>query len=185
MRVPLAVPTLCLVLAGALSGPADLSGQALEAVHVGALDLGRPAAAGARGALPVPLPVTAGAPQEGGSTAALVGGGLAGGAVGAVAGFYLGALMASGDDGDDLDFLSGAVAGAVIGEGLLLPLGVHLANRQAGSYTTSALVSLGLAAAGLAALEAVHYDPPGAPIVLIVVPVAQIAASIAIERATD
>jgi hypothetical protein len=62
---------------------------------------------------------------------------------------------------------------------------VHLANGSRGSYTTSALASLGIAAAGLLALQAVHYDPPGAPIVLIAVPVAQIATSIAIERATD
>lgn len=187
-RVPLAlqVAVASLFLVGAFRGPADLAGQSLDAVHVGARDLGRSQAGEARAAPPVFLAVgSAGARQEAGATAALVGAGLAGGAVGAVAGFYLGALMASGDDGGDLDFLSGAVAGAAIGEGLLLPYGVHLANRKAGSYPVSALVSLGLAAAGLAALEAVHYDPPGAPIVLVAVPVAQIAASIAIERATE
>lgn len=115
----------------------------------------------------------------------LVIGGVAGGAIGTVAGGYLVALMASDDDGDDLDFLSGAVAGAAIGEGLLLPLGVHLASHQAGTYTFSALASLGLTAVGLLALEAVHYDPPGAPIVLVAIPVAQIATSIMIERATE
>jgi hypothetical protein len=102
-------------------------------------------------------------------------GGLAGGAVGVVGGFFVGALLASDDDGDDLDVLSGGVAGATIGEGLLLPLGVNLANGGRGAYTTSALASLGIAAAGLLALQAVHYDPPGAPIVLIAVPVAQLA----------
>lgn len=112
-------------------------------------------------------------------------GGLAGGAVGLVGGFYVGAVLASDDDGDDLDVLSGGVAGATIGEGLLVPLGVHIANGGRGSYTTSALASLGIAAAGLLALQAVHYDPPGAPIVLVAVPVAQILTSIAIERATD
>jgi hypothetical protein len=35
------------------------------------------------------------------------------------------------------------------------------------------------------ALEAAHYDPPAAPIILIAVPIAQLMASIAIERATD
>jgi hypothetical protein len=119
------------------------------------------------------------------SSPALALGGLLGGAVGFVGGFYAGALMADGDDGDDLDFLSGGVAGATIGEGLLLPLGVHVANGQRGSYLHSAAASLGIAAAGLLALEALHYDPPGAPIVLVAVPVAQLAASIAIERATD
>lgn len=115
----------------------------------------------------------------------LAAGGLAGGAVGAVGGFYVGAVLASDDDDDDLEFLSGGVAVATIGEGLLLPLGVHIANGSRGSYGKSALVSLGIAAAGLLALQAVHYDPPGAPIVLVAVPVAQLATSIAIERATD
>jgi hypothetical protein len=119
------------------------------------------------------------------SAPVLTAGGIAGGAVGFVGGFYVGALLAFDDDGDDLDFLSGGVAGATIGEGLLLPLGVNLANGGRGAYTTSALASLGIAAAGLFALQAVHYDPPGAPIVLIAVPVAQLATSIAIERATD
>jgi hypothetical protein len=102
-----------------------------------------------------------------------------------VGGFYVGALLASDDDGDDLDVLSGGVAVATIGEGLLLPLGVHIANGSRGSYGKSALTSLGIAAAGLLALQALHYDPPGAPIVLVAVPVAQLATSIAIERATD
>lgn len=112
-------------------------------------------------------------------------GGLLGGAAGFVGGFYVGALLADGDDADDLDFLSGGVAGATIGEGLLLPLGVHLANDRQGSFLTSAAASLAIAAAGLLALQAAHYDPPAAPIVLVAVPVAQLVASIAIERATD
>jgi hypothetical protein len=37
----------------------------------------------------------------------------------------------------------------------------------------------------LLALETAHYDPPAAPIILVAVPIAQLAASIAIERATD
>lgn len=115
----------------------------------------------------------------------LVSGGLVGGVVGLVGGFYVGAVLASDEDADDLDFLSGGVAGATVGEGLLLPLGVHIANGRRGSYMTSALASLGLAAAGLLALEVSHYDPPAAPIILVAVPVAQLAASIAIERATD
>lgn len=112
-------------------------------------------------------------------------GGLLGGAAGFVGGFYVGALLADGDEANDLDFLSGGVAGATIGEGLLLPLGVHIANDRQGSYLTSAAASLGIAAAGLLALEAAHYDPPAAPIVLVAVPIAQLVTSIAIERATD
>jgi hypothetical protein len=118
-------------------------------------------------------------------TPALALGGLLGGAVGIVGGFYLGAALADGEDTNDLDFLSGGVAGAAIGEGLLLPAGVHVANDSRGSYTLSAAASLGIAAAGLLALEALHYDAPGAPIVLVAVPIAQLVTSVAIERATD
>jgi hypothetical protein len=115
----------------------------------------------------------------------LAAGGLVGGGLGVLGGFTVGVALASDEDDDDLDLLGGGVAGATIGEGLLLPLGVHLANGRRGSYMTSALVSLGLAAVGLLALDTAHYDPPTAPIVLIAVPIAQIATSIAIERATD
>jgi len=146
-----------------------------------------PMVAHAQGSAPTELRLEWSSPEfaQSRSTPALAAGGLIGGAVGVVGGFYAGAVLASDDDADDLDFLSGGVAGATIAEGLLLPLGVHVANGSRGSYMSSALASLGLAAAGLLALEAAHYDPPAAPIILIAVPIAQLAASIAIERATD
>lgn len=125
-------------------------------------------------------------PLDAGTTARLAGAGILGGTIGLVSGLYLGAVMSGADDaGEDLDWLSGAVAGAAVGEGLLLPLGVHLANGGEGSWTEAAVASLGIAALGLLALEAVHYDPPGAPVILVAVPLSQLAASIAIERATD
>lgn len=138
------------------------------------------AAAPAAGQTPYAVAPVAAAP-EARSTAALVGGGLLGGAVGLVGGFYLGAALAD-SDGEDLDFLSGGVAGAAIGEGILLPLGVHVANGRRGDALVSSAVSLGIAAAGLLALEAAHYDPPWAPAIAVAVPVTQLVASIAIER---
>jgi hypothetical protein len=146
-----------------------------------------PAAAHAQGGAPAELRLEWASPgfAQSRSTPALAAGGLIGGAVGALGGFYVGAILGSDDDDDDLDFLGTGVAVGTIGEGLLLPLGVHIANGSRGSYRTSGLVSLGLAAGGLLALEAAHYDPPAAPIILIAVPIAQLAASIAIERATD
>lgn len=145
-----------------------------------------PAAAMAQGGAPAELRLEWASPgfAQSRSTPALAAGGLVGGAVGALGGFYVGAILGS-DDDDDLDFLGTGVAVGTIGEGLLLPLGVHIANGGRGSYMSSALASLGLAAGGLLALEAAHYDPPAAPIILIAVPIAQLAASIAIERATD
>lgn len=112
---------------------------------------------------------------------ALAAAGLLGGAVGAVGGGYLGALMAS-DQDEDLDEVAAALAGAAVGEALLLPLGVHLADGRRGGYWSAALVSAGLAGAGVAAMAASGWNPPVVPIVLVVVPVAQVGLSIAIER---
>lgn len=115
------------------------------------------------------------------STPALVGGGLLAGAAGAAAGGVIGALV-TGDDGEDLDFLAGAAVGVAVGEGLGLPLGVHLAAGRRGSYTKAALVSLALAGAGLVALQATHWEAPAAPAIVIAVPVGQLVASIRNER---
>lgn len=174
---------LSLALIACFLAPADLSAQRSGDLRADVRDLvagAPPATAGALASIAGPRA----RPADGRSTPALIGAGLLGGAVGVVAGGYLGALITD-DEAGDLDFLSGALYGAAIGEGLLLPLGVHLADDGDGSYPTAALASLALAGAGLLVLEAVHYDAPGAPIVLVAVPVAQIAAAIAIERATD
>ena len=123
---------------------------------------------------------------DAGTAAKLTGAGLLGGAIGLVGGAYLGALIAhDGDCAECLEELGGALVGGTAGEALLLPLGVHLANGSRGSYWTAALVSAGLAAAGVVTMKAAHWDPPTVPIVLVAVPVAQLATSIAIERATD
>lgn len=170
-----------ILLAGLL--PSQAAAQSRDRVYATALDLSTEHRVPS--ALPDPSWTAIMPPSKGRATGALVAGGLAGGAVGVLGGFYIGALIGSDENNDDLDFLSTGVAGAAIGEGLLLPLGVHLANRKAGGYMASALLSLGLSAAGLLILEAVHYDSPGAPIVLLVIPLAQIGTSIAIERATE
>ena len=124
---------------------------------------------------------------DAGTAAKLAGAGILGGAVGFFGGAYLGAWMSgSGNRSvDDLEFLRGMLVGATIGEGLLLPAGVHIANGSRGRYWTSALVSVGIAAAGVGLREAAHGDPPAAPAIAVAVPLAQLATSIAIERATD
>jgi hypothetical protein len=120
------------------------------------------------------------------TAAKLTGAGILGGAVGLVGGAHLGALIAHNDNcADCLEELRGALVVGTAGEALLLPLGVHLANGSRGSYWKAALVSAGLAVTGVAIIEAAHWDPPTAPIVAVVVPIAQLVTSIAIERATD
>ena len=123
------------------------------------------------------------AAQEGGpSTLALAGGGLLGGAAGFFGGGFLGAVIACDqDDTADEGFcaIGGFVVGASIGESALIPLGVHLANGRRGNYGLSLLASAAIAGVGLAVAI-----PQGEGAWLIPVPLAQIASSIAIERAT-
>ena len=77
------------------------------------------------------------------------------------------------------DRILGAFFGALAGESLAIPLGVHLGNRSEGDAGPALAASLGIAAAGLGA--AVLSREGG---VLLAIPVLQIAASIAIERHT-
>ncbi len=144
-----------------------------------------------RGALkeeaPAPLEIGAAGDLDAGTAARMGGAGILGGAVGLFGGAYLGAWIGDtqGDGIDDLDSVVGALIGAAIGESTLLPLGVHVANRGRGSYWKSTLVSVGLAAGGVGLLEAAHWDAPAVPIIAVAVPLAQLGAAIAIERATD
>jgi hypothetical protein len=111
-------------------------------------------------------------------------GGLAGGAVGFFAFGYAGALLADryADDGSDgWEALGGFAIGAVVGESVLLPLGVHIANRRQGDFATSLLVSAGIAAAGIGLTAAV--EDMGI-VFLPAIPVAQLISTIAIERKT-
>lgn len=110
--------------------------------------------------------------------ALLVVGGIVGGAVGVFGGGLIGALL-TGNDCEDCA-IYGAVYGGAAGGSALLPLGVHVANRERGNLGLSLLSSLAIGGVGLAiALEANEAA------VLIPVPVLQIVSSILIERATE
>jgi hypothetical protein len=114
-------------------------------------------------------------------TPGLVLAGLGGGTMG----FFGGGLIGWGVGGgnsicrDDACGLEGAAYGAVIGESLLLPLAVHLADHRHGSYWLSLIASAGIGAVGILAINATNDASP-----LIAVPIAQIISSILIERAT-
>ena len=71
------------------------------------------------------------------------------------------------------------VYGFVRDGSVALPLGVHLAKHRRGNYGLSLLASLAIGAVGLGATVA-----SGDGRIMIAVPVAQLASSIAIERAT-
>ena len=111
----------------------------------------------------------------------LVGAGLLTGTIGFFAGGFLGAEIdkAGSDDYEEWNGLYGFVVGAPIGESLLLPVGVHLANGRRGNFPLSLLASVGIAGAGIFVAIAAEE-----PYVLLAIPILQLAACTAIERST-
>jgi hypothetical protein len=124
-----------------------------------------------------------GAPGNAGGLSRPVLGGLAAGALGAGLGFLGGLAAYSACEGDEVCLLP-ALAGAIIGETLALPLGVHLAEGRRGSYPLGALASAGITAAGLGAMSLVGNSGAPAQGIAVMIPVAQLVASIAVERRT-
>lgn len=122
---------------------------------------------------------------ETGSNSKMAAYGLLTGAAGFLVGGLVGAVLA-GDTGDSdtwVGALQGAVVGGTVGESLMLPIGVHLANDRRGDLLLSMPASLLIGAGG--ALIGRKLDREGKSwAVLILTPIAQLAASIAIERNT-
>jgi hypothetical protein len=122
--------------------------------------------------------------QQQRSTTRLVTFGLLGGGIGLVAGGLLGAVIGNDEDDSEhgwIDALRGSVIGGTIGESIGLAGGVHLANHRQGSFSLGALASLAIGGVG-AALVVENQDPPAAPIILVATPIAQLIATILIER---
>lgn len=126
-------------------------------------------------------------------TAHLVGGGLAAGGVGVLAGGVLGgalrAVLAPCDHQDGcLDgYAASALDGAFVGESILLPLGVYLAGRRRGRLAPAALASAGVGALGWGVFRGVQSaEGPDALMgaTLVATPLLQLLSSVAIERAT-
>jgi hypothetical protein len=114
--------------------------------------------------------------------AGLVAAGLLAGTVGFFGGGFVGAAIdqASSDVYEEWDGLYGFIIGAPIGESLLLPVGVHLANGRRGNLPFALLASIGIAGTGIA-LAAAAEDAK----ILVAIPIAQLLACTAIERSTS
>ena len=103
------------------------------------------------------------------------------------AGFLLGGLVGAALSGDRDDHdswvesLQGAVIGGTVGESLMLPLGVHLANDRRGDLLLSMPASLAIGVGGALIGRRLERTGKAWP-VLILTPIAQLAASMAIER---
>ncbi|MBK6423326.1 MAG: hypothetical protein IPF77_14140 [Gemmatimonadetes bacterium] len=108
--------------------------------------------------------------------------GVTSGAIGLAGGGLIGSAVGGGNAicGDDACGLEEAVYGAIIGESVALPLGVHLANRRRGNYGLSLLASVGIGALGILAVDSSNDGWP-----LLAVPIGQLVSSILIERATS
>jgi hypothetical protein len=124
------------------------------------------------------------------STGRLVVGGLVGGIVGGALGGAVGAGLWGGIDPGGCSYeewvcrVHGFYWGAVVGESLGIPMGIHLANGRRGDLLRSTLVSAALGAVGSLAIVAAGFDPPLTPILLVTVPVAQLTTSTILERRT-
>jgi hypothetical protein len=100
--------------------------------------------------------------------------GLVGGVVGAVVGVTVGGSCA------ELDCEPGAIYGLIIGEALGLATGAHLANGSRGNLGISVLATLAISGTGVAAAALADRG-----IVLVAIPVLQIAAAIGVQRRAD
>ena len=107
-------------------------------------------------------------------------GGLLAGVTGLVAGAYLGAAIDRSDGcSDDWCGLGGALVGASAGTAFMVPVGVHLANRQRGNFGLGVWWSTIVTAAGWGIAVASDNATP-----LVLIPLAQIAAAVAAEART-
>ena len=119
----------------------------------------------------------------------LAAGGLIGGLLGAVVGAAAGAAIASDQDEDAqagepwVDAAWGAAVGGAAGESIGLGTGVWLSNGKQGNLLIDIVASLVIGGIGFAVLSN-NQDPPVAPIVLVVTPLLQLGATIALERKT-
>lgn len=78
--------------------------------------------------------------------------------------------------------LGGLVLGAAIGEVVMLPYGVHQANRSRGRYAPALATSVIIGVLGLAVAS---QSGEAAPAVLFSIPAAQLLAAVAVERDTE
>jgi len=117
-----------------------------------------------------------------GSVEGCIAAGLLAGTIGFFGGGLVGAKIdqASSDGYEEWDGIYGFLIGAPIGESLLLPVGVHLANGRRGNLPLALLASVGIAGTGIA-LAASAGDAK----ILVAIPIAQLLACTAIERSTS
>ena len=106
----------------------------------------------------------------------LVGAGILGGAIGFFGGGAIGAASCDWST-REASCIAPTLVTAAIGESILLPLFVHLANRRRGKLTSALLASVSITAASVGATV-----ETGQPVILIPIPVLQLIGSVWIEE---
>lgn len=116
-----------------------------------------------------------------------IAGGALGGALGLVGGYAIGYALGGGNRDSCGDvFPCGAVPGvigAMIGEIVLLPVGVHIFNDRRGHFAMDLFTSAGVGALGVLLAATVSEGALSEGRALLVVPIIQLAATVAVERA--
>ena len=135
---------------------------------------------------PVPAPYVPALQESGryGSDATLALGGVAGGALGALGGAAAGFALETtltGCEGDEFCGFGGILLGGAVGEMVMLPLGVHMANRSRGRYAPSLGMSFAVMLAGFTIAS---QAGEAAGVVVAAIPITQLVAAIAVERGT-
>jgi hypothetical protein len=126
------------------------------------------------------LPQAGSVPAQRGVGWPIVGGLLAGSAGFWAGAFIAGAIADKNCDGEDVGcLLHSILAGAAIGESLLLPAGIHVGNGRRGTFPLELGASVGLAGLGVAAAEGADDPWP-----LVPAAVAQMVVGVLLERRT-
>jgi hypothetical protein len=155
-----------------LSAPSEAQYRAPAGVQRLELSTGlEPSTAGTR------RDTTVGPPEI--SVARGIVGGVLGGVGGAFVGTMVGAASASGCRGEYCAF-GAALVGFGIGEAVGLAVGTHLGARGRGNVAATALSSVGMLIGGLVVAATAPRGTP--PIALTLVPAAQLAVALALER---
>ncbi len=157
-----------IVFAFVLASAGSLEAQQRSGVAAGRSDAPGPASAGLS---PLQVDSTSVAPEVFAGVLAGAGGLVLGGLFGFAA---ENALRC--DAHGDFCGLSGMVVGALLGESLALPLGVHLAAGRQGSYPRAALVSVGVGILGAS------LALPTGGLSIMLVPLVQLGVSLRFEH---
>ncbi len=140
-------------------------------------------------AAPLPAQVpdaesTAESAPEGASTGRMYLYGTGLGLVGFFAGGSVGLALSSNCTGDDYCEFRGFLLGAAVGGTTAMALGVHLGNDRRGSFPLDLFTGAAIWGAGIGTAAATGWDDTVTLVVAIGVPIAQLLATTAVERAT-